>query len=58
MFLLNFVFSFWISNFAATGSVFVISADYLTLLPFLSKIVIRGGYECSNLSTVATQHFS
>jgi len=46
--------AFSISNFAATRSVFVISADYWQLLQFLSMIVIHGGYGCSNLSTVAT----
>jgi len=52
------VLAFSISNFAATRSVFVISADYWPLLPFLSMIVIHGGYGYSNPSTVATQHFS
>jgi len=49
-----FVLAFSISNFAATRSVFVISADYWTLLPFLSIIIIYSGYGCNNLSTVAT----
>ena len=57
MFLLIFLLAFSISNFAATRSVLVISADYWKLLPFLSVIVIHSGYGRNNLYTVATQHY-